>query len=66
MKRVATLISLPLLTLVGLVAASRSPSAGRAQASPTKLTVWVGWSAGKELVTVQEGGGRVRQGSTPT
>jgi multiple sugar transport system substrate-binding protein len=50
MKRVVSAAAL--LTLVGLAAAA--VAGGARQASPTKLTVWVGWSAGKELVTFKK------------
>src|SRR5437764_4782288 len=50
MKRVVSAAAL--LAVVGLIVA---PVAGGArQASTTKLTVWVGWSAGKELVTFKK------------
>src|SRR4051794_10674098 len=50
MKRVA--IAAVLAGLAGLAAAGIAGGAHRA--SPTKLTVWVGWSAGKELVTFKK------------
>ena len=41
--------------LLGAAALAVAAVAGGArQASPTKLTVWVGWSAGKELVTFKK------------
>src|SRR5438270_6190255 len=47
MKRGVTIAAaLAVLALTAVAAAG-----GARQASPTKLTVWVGWSAGKELVT---------------
>ncbi len=50
MKRVA--IAAVLAGVAGLAAAGIAGGAHRA--SPTKLTVWVGWSAGKELVTFKK------------
>src|SRR6266566_9157486 len=50
MKRV--ICAAALLTLVGLTAAT--VAGGARHASPTKLTVWVGWSAGKELITFKK------------
>jgi ABC-type glycerol-3-phosphate transport system substrate-binding protein len=50
MKRVIGAAAL--LTLVGLTAAA--VAGGARHASPTKLTVWVGWSAGKELITFKK------------
>src|ERR1700704_4540022 len=50
MKRV--ICAAALLTLVGLTAVA--VAGGARHASPTKLTVWVGWSAGKELVTFKK------------
>src|SRR2546421_8910693 len=50
MKRVA--IAAVLVGVAGLAAAGIAGGAHRA--SPTKLTVWVGWSAGKELVTFKK------------
>ena len=38
--------------VVGLAAATAA--VGARQTGPTKLTVWVGWSAGKELVTFRK------------
>jgi len=49
MKRV--ICAAALLILVGLTAAA---AGGARHASPTKLTVWVGWSAGKELITFKK------------
>jgi ABC-type glycerol-3-phosphate transport system substrate-binding protein len=50
MKRVATAVA-----LAGVAALAATGIAGGAhRASPTKLTVWVGWSAGKELVTFKK------------
>ena len=50
MKRV--ICAAALLTLVGLTAVA--VAGGARHASPAKLTVWVGWSAGKELVTFKQ------------
>ena len=50
MKRVVSAAAL--LLLAGLAAAA--VAGGARQASPTKLTVWVGWSAGKELITFKK------------
>ena len=50
MKRVISAAAL--LALVGLTAAA--VAGGARHASPTKLTVWVGWSAGKELITFKK------------
>ncbi len=50
MKRVIGRSRAP--TLVGLTAAA--VAGGARHASPTKLTVWVGWSAGKELITFKK------------
>jgi multiple sugar transport system substrate-binding protein len=50
MKRV--ICAAALLTLVGLTAVA--VAGGARHASPTKLTVWVGWSAGKELITFKK------------
>jgi multiple sugar transport system substrate-binding protein len=50
MKRVISAAAL--LALVGLTAAT--VAGGSRHASPTKLTVWVGWSAGKELITFKK------------
>jgi multiple sugar transport system substrate-binding protein len=50
MKRVVSAATL--LAVVGLIVAGIA--GGARQASPTKLTVWVGWSAGKELVTFKK------------
>src|SRR5207248_9927377 len=50
MKRVISAAAL--LALVGLTAAT--VAGGARHASPTKLTVWVGWSAGKELITFKK------------
>jgi multiple sugar transport system substrate-binding protein len=47
MKRVISAVALS--AVVVLAAAT-----GAGRASPTKLTVWVGWSAGKELVTFKK------------
>jgi len=50
MKRVAFAVA-----LAGVAALAATGIAGGAhRASPTKLTVWVGWSAGKELVTFKQ------------
>src|SRR5436305_15002734 len=49
MKRVVIAV---LAVAAGLVAATAATGAHRA--APTKLTVWVGWSAGKELVTFKK------------
>jgi multiple sugar transport system substrate-binding protein len=50
MKRVAFAVA-----LAGVAALAATGIAGGAhRASPTKLTVWVGWSAGKELVTFKK------------
>jgi multiple sugar transport system substrate-binding protein len=50
MKRVAIAVA-----LAGVAALGATGIAGGAhRASPTKLTVWVGWSAGKELVTFKK------------
>ena len=50
MKRVAIAVA-----LAGVAALGATGIAGGAhRASPTKLTVWVGWSAGKELVTFKQ------------
>ena len=44
-----------LLLLIGALAAAAAAAAGSAhRASPTKLTVWVGWSAGHELTSFQK------------
>ena len=41
-----------LLLLIGALAAAAAAAPGSAQkASPTKLTVWGGWSAGHELTS---------------
>jgi ABC-type glycerol-3-phosphate transport system substrate-binding protein len=45
-------IAAALSAVVVLAAAAAATGAGRA--SPTKLTVWVGWSAGKELITFKK------------
>ncbi len=50
MKRVAMLAALLATTALAAAAAA----GGGQQASPTKLTVWVGWSAGKELITFKK------------
>jgi multiple sugar transport system substrate-binding protein len=50
MKRVVIVAALAVV--VGLAAATAAVGAGRA--GPVKLTVWVGWSAGKELVTFKQ------------
>src|SRR3954463_7699872 len=50
MKRVA--VAAALVALAALAAAGIA--GGGHRASPTKLTVWVGWSAGKELVTFKK------------
>jgi multiple sugar transport system substrate-binding protein len=50
MKRVV--IAAALAAVVGLTVVTIAGGARRA--SPTKLTVWVGWSAGKELVTFKK------------
>jgi multiple sugar transport system substrate-binding protein len=50
MKRVV--IAAALTAVVGLAAATAA--VGSRHAGPTKLTVWVGWSAGKELVTFKQ------------
>jgi multiple sugar transport system substrate-binding protein len=44
-----------LLLLIGALAAAAAAAPGSAhKASPTKLTVWVGWSAGHELTSFQK------------
>ena len=50
MKRVAIIAAL-VAVVVGAVAAV---AGGARQASPTKLTVWVGWSAGHELTVFKQ------------
>src|SRR5207248_7907789 len=50
MKRVV--IGAALAVAVGLAGATAA--VGARHAGPTKLTVWVGWSAGKELVTFKK------------
>jgi multiple sugar transport system substrate-binding protein len=50
MKRVV--LAAALTAAVGLAAATAA--VGSRHAGPTKLTVWVGWSAGKELVTFKQ------------
>ena len=50
MKRVAILAAF-VAVVVGAVAAV---AGGARQASPTKLTVWVGWSAGHELTVFKQ------------
>ena len=50
MKRVA--VAAALVALAALAAAGIA--GGGHRASPTKLSVWVGWSAGKELVTFKK------------
>ena len=50
MKRVATTAAL--LAVIALAAAT--VASGTRHAAPTKLSVWVGWSAGKELVTFKK------------
>jgi ABC-type glycerol-3-phosphate transport system substrate-binding protein len=47
MKRGATIAA----TLTILALAAAAAAGGARQSGPTKLTVWVGWSAGKELIT---------------
>ena len=44
-----------LLLGIGALAVAAAATAGSAhRASPTKLTVWVGWSAGHELTSFQK------------
>src|SRR5437762_11891908 len=50
MKRVATTAAL--LAVIALAAAT--VASGTRHAAPTKLSVWVGWSAGKKLVTFKQ------------
>jgi multiple sugar transport system substrate-binding protein len=50
MKRVV--LAAALTAVVGLGAATAA--VGSRHAGPTKLTVWVGWSAGKELITFKK------------
>src|SRR5919204_1667134 len=43
------------LVLIGALAAAAAAAAGGAhRAGPTKLTIWVGWSAGHELTTFKQ------------
>ena len=48
MRRSAAAVA---LLVVGLVLVASALAGGAHRSSPTKLTVWVGWSAGKELTT---------------
>ena len=51
MRRSAAAVALLVFALV-LVASALASGAHRS--SPTKLTIWVGWSAGKELTTFKQ------------
>ena len=42
------------LLVVALVLVASALASGAHRSSPTKLTIWVGWSAGKELTTFKQ------------
>src|SRR5882757_782351 len=48
MRRSAAAVT---LLVVALVLVASALASGAHRSSPTKLTIWVGWSAGKELTT---------------
>src|SRR5438876_4195463 len=48
MRRSAAAVA---LFVVALVLVAGALASGAHRSSPTKLTIWVGWSAGKELTT---------------
>ncbi len=48
MRRSAAAVA---LLVVALVLVASALASGAHRSSPTKLTIWVGWSAGKELTT---------------
>jgi len=50
MRRATTMV----LVLAALVAAAAAGTAAQARPAATKLTVWVGWSAGTELVSFKK------------
>jgi multiple sugar transport system substrate-binding protein len=51
MRRSATPLALLLALLIALVTVASALAGGTHRSSPTKLTIWVGWSAGHELTT---------------
>ncbi len=52
MRRVVTVAALVAAALVAAVAASAGSFLGHAGKGPTKLTIWVGWSAGTHELRV--------------
>jgi multiple sugar transport system substrate-binding protein len=54
MKRVAAAIGLVAALAVSAGFASASPTQAGKRVGPTKLTIWVGWSAGTELISFKK------------